>query len=527
MSTANFSRMLRWNVVRRAGHEALVDGATRLTYEQLDRQVDRTAHAIHALGCEPGSVVALLARNSAQFVIDLFAIARLGAIVLPLNCRLKSAELEYIVGHSEATLVLADGEFAGVLAGLAALERVERVALHDRAGELESAAYLPDLIEAAGDEPIPDAEVHSNGVSRIMYTSGTTARPKGVMTTWGNLSANQLGQILELELTPADRVLASGPLFHVAALEAPGHHILSVGGTLVIARNFRAKELLELAAAERVTGMVLAGAIVSDMVALDEVSQYDLSALRYAIFGSLPPDRRLQLINLLPRARVIDTFGMTELTNGVAYMDGAHMLDKLGACGTPFPYMDIAIFDPDGQPVSAGEAGEIAVRGPKVSPGYWKDPDATAAAWRGGWFRTGDLGRIDEDGFLWFVDRLKDVIRSGGENIAGAEIERVLSTHPLVGEVAVVGVPDPRWGEVPKAFLVPRGKASASDSELAEFCAAQLARFKVPRSFEWLEELPRNASGKVLKRDLRALSAAAASRAATAAAAIQEKGPEA
>jgi acyl-CoA synthetase (AMP-forming)/AMP-acid ligase II len=212
----------------------------------------------------------------------------------------------------------------------------------------------------------------------------------------------------------------------------------------------------------------------------------------------------------LPGVRTIDTFGMTEITNGACYMDAAHELEKLGAQGTPFPLVDLRVVGSDGEPLPPGEVGEIVVRGPKVSPGYWKDPEATASAWRGGWFHTGDMASIDEDGYLWFADRKHDMIRSGGENVASAEIERVLAAHPAVAEVAVVAYPDPRWDEVPKAFVILVAGAVATPEELVAHCEGHLARFKVPKHVEIVDYLPRNDSGKVLKRVLRDEAHAAA-----------------
>lgn len=498
--------MLRWNADRRASTEALVDGQLRLSYSELDRAVDETAAMLDALGCAHGTVVAVLARNSAQYVIDLFAIARVGAILLPLNNRLHPTELAFILEHAQADLLLADGEFVEVAAGLTEIPSLQRVVLHEGVGDGDRIVQLRALLASVAGRRVDDAPVTFDEVCRIMYTSGTTARPKGVMTTWGNVAANQLGQILELELGPSDRTLASGPLFHVAALEAPGHHMLSIGGTLVIARSFDARNLLAQAAAERITGMVLAGSIVAEMLALEDFDGYDLSALRYVIFGSVPPEQRERFMDRLPGVRIVNTFGMTELTNGVAYMDAAHERSKLGACGSAFPYMEIAIRGDDGVLAGADEQGEIVVRGPKVSPGYWRDPEATARAWTDdGWFRSGDLGYMDADGYLWFIDRIKDVIRSGGENIASAEVERVLLLHPAIAEVAVVAAPHPRWEETPFAYLVASApEVCPSDDELIAFCSEQLARFKVPRLFAWVSSLPRNASGKVLKGELRA-----------------------
>ncbi len=502
MPTANLSRLLRWNRVRRAEKEALVDGDDRWTYAELDTAVDRHAHALLAAGVRPGEIVAVLGRNSATYVIEMFAIARIAGVHLPLNWRLHERELAYILGHAGATTLLVDEEFREKAESLVGTGDLVRVISHSAAA-VGGAPTLPDLLEQASSAPVPDAEVGMDDLQRILYTSGTTSRPKGVMISNGNVIANQFGQILELELTKADRCMLSAPLFHVAGLEAPGHSTLYAGGTMVITRSYAGRDVVELAERERITGVVLAAQILYDILAMPDLSSFDLSALRFIIFGGVPPAQRRLVQAAFPQARLVDTFGMTELCNGGTYMDEAHADEKLGAQGTPFPHVDIRIVDGDGRPTAAGVIGEIAVRGPKVSSGYWRDPEATAASWRDGWFHSGDMGSLDEDGCLWFADRKNDMIRSGGENIASAEVERVIVTHPAVAEAAVVGVPDPKWDEVPMAFVLLRPGAEATPDELVSFCAEHLARFKVPKVFEIVDHLPRNDSGKVLKRALR------------------------
>lgn len=502
MPTANLSRLLRFHVVRRGSKEALVDLDRRWSYRELDADVDRHAQALLALGVEPGQMVAVLARNSATYVIELLAIARIGAVSLPLNWRLHERELSYIVEHAGITALLVDEEFhakAQMLSTIAGLRLVVSHADQAPAGW----PVLGEVLERAPSDPVPDAEVALDDLLRILYTSGTTSHPKGVMHTHGNVIWNYLGQILELELMAADRPMVSAPLFHVSGLEVPGLATLYAGGTMVITRSYAARDIVELAARERVTGVVLAAQIVHDILAMPDLDGFDLSPLRFAVFGGVPPVVRQRVQDALPHVRLVDTFGMTELTNGACYMDAAHSRSKLGAQGTPFPHLDIRIVGPDDEPLPAGEVGEIAVRGPKVTPGYWRDPEATEKAWRNGWFHSGDMASLDEDGYLWFADRKTDMIRSGGENVASAEIERALAAHPDVAEVAVVGIPDPRWEEVPKAFVIVKPGSRVTAEALLAHCNNNLARFKVPKAIELVEHLPRNDSGKVLKRLLR------------------------
>lgn len=502
MATANLSRLLRFQVVRRGAKEALVDGERRWSYRELDALVDRTAGVLLETGVKPGELVAVLARNSAEVIVEMFALARAGAVFLPLNWRLHERELGYVVGHAGVSALIVDEEFHAQAAALAAEGSVRTVYTHAPSAPPGWHA-LGALVAAAPATRVPDAEVGLDDLHRILYTSGTTSHPKGVVHTFGNLIWNQLGQLLELELTAADRTMVSAPLFHVSGLEVPGHATLYAGGTLVLTGSYAGRDVVSLTACERVTGLVLAAQIVYDILALPDLDQFDLSPLRFVVFGGVPPSERRRFQDALPHVRLVDTFGMTEITNGACYMDAAHARAKLGAQGTPFPHLDVRVVDAEGRELPPGEVGEIVVRGPKVSPGYWRDPEATAAAWRDGWFHTGDMASLDEDGYLWFADRKKDMIRSGGENVASAEIERVLAAHPGVAEVAVVGVPDPKWDEVPKAFVILRPGVAVTAEELVEHCRGHLARFKVPKQLELVDHLPRNDSGKVLKRLLR------------------------
>lgn len=503
MATANLSRVLRHNVIRRPDKEALVDGQLRLTYRALDAEVNRVARGLLALGVRPGELVAVLARNSAMYVIEIFAVARIGAVLVPLNWRLHERELEYILNHSGVVALIADEDFHEKATPLAKLAAMRHLLSHAR--DVPDGWHSLQAICSAADDgtPVPDAELDLGDVQRILYTSGTTSRPKGVIHTHGNVIFNQLGQLLELELTAADRAIVSAPLFHVSGLEAPGHSTLYAGGTSIITHSYAGRDIVELCVREQVTGLVLAAQIIFDILAMDDLADFDLSALRFIIFGGVPNVVRQRVQDLLPHTRLIDTFGMTELTNGGCYMDGLHSASKIGSQGTPFPHTDIRIVGPDDQPLGPDEVGEIVIRGPKVSPGYWRDPEATAEAWRGGWFHSGDMASIDADGYLWFADRKNDMIRSGGENVASAEIERVLAAHPEVAQVAVIGTFDPRWEEVPKAFIVPTAGSELCADTIREHCEQHLARFKVPKHYAFVTSLPRNDSGKVLKRMLR------------------------
>jgi acyl-CoA synthetase (AMP-forming)/AMP-acid ligase II len=352
----------------------------------------------------------------------------------------------------------------------------------------------------------PRAATAPDDVHRLMYTSGTTGRPKGVMLTHANLAWKNLAHLVEFGFTAADLGLACGPLYHVGALDLTTTTLIAAGATLIVHRAFDAAAVVDELERSRVTTVWLAPAMVNTIMALPGVEARDLASVRVIINGGekmpIPLIERIQ--RTFPSAWFADAYGLTETVSGDTFLDRDSIVTKLGSVGRPCLHLELDIWDDEGRPVPTGERGEIVLRGPKVFKGYWRDPDATERAFAGGWFHTGDVGVRDEDGYLFIVDRLKDMIVSGGENIAGSEVERVLYEHEAVLEAAVVGRRDERWGEVPVAFVVLREGRTVAPEQLLAHCGERLARFKVPKEVTFLDALPRNPSGKVLKRELRA-----------------------
>ena len=338
-----------------------------------------------------------------------------------------------------------------------------------------------------------------------MYTSGTTGRPKGVMLSHANLAWKNTAHIVELGVTADDVGLACGPLYHVGALDLVTTTMIAAGATTVIHQTFDAERVVDEIERSGVTCIWAAPAMVRAILDVPGVEQRDLSSVRVIIAGGekMPVPVIERILETFPSAWFADAYGLTETVSGDTFLDRASTVSKLGSVGLPCVYLELELWDERGAPVPAGERGEVVLRGPKVFKGYWRDPEATSQAFAGGWFHTGDIGVKDDDGYLFIVDRLKDMIVSGGENIASSEVERVLYEHEAVVEVAVVGRPDERWGEVPVAFAVVGEHATVTPEELVEHCRGQLAKFKVPKQVLFIDELPRNPSGKVLKRELR------------------------
>jgi acyl-CoA synthetase (AMP-forming)/AMP-acid ligase II len=475
-----------------------------ITYGEMAERAVALAGGLAERGVGRGAVVAILSYNCPEFLETIFAANFLGAMAMPINWRLAAPEVRYILEHSGAGALVCDEPLVGLAdaatGGMeASLIRV-CVCRQEPVDGWTTLDHLRSTSTKAGRVPVAADDVH-----RLMYTSGTTGRPKGVMITHANLAWKNLGHIIEFGFTGADLGLACGPLYHVGALDLTTTSLVAAGATTIIHRAFEASAVVDELERSRVSTVWLAPAMVNAIMALPDIERRDLSSVRVVINGGekmpIPLIERIQ--RTFPSAWFADAYGLTETVSGDTFLDRESLVRKLGSVGRPCLYVDIDIWDEQQRSLAAGEPGEIVIRGPKVFKGYWRDAAATAAAFAGGWFHTGDIGVRDDDGYLFIVDRLKDMIVSGGENIASSEIERVLYEHDAVLEVAVVGHPDDRWGEVPVAFVVLRQDAATTAEVLLDHCRGQLARFKVPKAITFLDALPRNPSGKVLKRELR------------------------
>jgi fatty-acyl-CoA synthase len=491
---ANLSRLVRHHALRSPERTALVFEDARVSYGELWSRIGHIAALLRSRSVQPGERVALLMKNSAAFIEIALAVSHIGAVLVPINFRLAPAEIDYILQDSGAVLLICDEEFANwdaaVPAHLIVTAEVQR-----------NASLL-----GRGDGNSAMAPVSDSDLMRIMYTSGTTDHPKGVMHSYRNFYAKSSDQIVELELTRDTRLLMAGPLYHVGAFDLPGIAVLWTGGLLCIRRDFDAGAALDLIEAECLTAAWTAPVMAGALIAEQQENPRDVSSLQWVIGGGeRTPEARIRAFHeAFANARYIDAYGLTETCGGDTLMERGREIEKIGSVGRALPQVDIEIRDEEGRTLPALEEGEVCLRGAKVTKGYWNAPDKTAACFRGDWLCTGDAGYLDEEGFLTLTDRMKDMIVSGGENIASSEVERVIQQLPEVQDSAVIGMPDERWGERPVAVVVLRRGAALSEEQVRDHCRGHLAKFKVPDRVKFVAALPRSASGKVLKRELRA-----------------------
>lgn len=493
----------------------IVDGDRRFTYAVFGERVNRLANALLERDLARGDRVAYLAYNSYPLFEGYFGVLEAGGILLPLNVRLVAEEIAYILNDASAAVLCADRDFAAVVDEIwPALERKPALIWLTDVPAGRTEPLYDDALESACPASPPTLEVDENGVAELFYTSGTTGFPKGVMLTHRNLYLHALSSLIALQGTDRDVFLHTIPLFHVNGWGTP-QTLTAVGGRHVMLRKFEAGEALRLIEAERVTRFLAVPTMLNMILNHPGVGRYDLSSLQLVNTGGAPtPPEMVRRAESTLGCRVISGYGLSETTPVLTLAcDKAHLADtsdddrirRQASTGMPLIGVDLRIVDEEDRelPWDDRRVGEIVVRSNVVMKGYWNDPAATDAVIRDGWFHTGDMAVVDPEGYVLIVDRKKDLIISGGENISSAEIEKALYEHPAVLESAVIAVPDERWGEVPKAIVALRDGAAASAEELIEFCRRRLASFKVPKSVEFVDSLPKGGTGKILKRRLR------------------------
>jgi long-chain acyl-CoA synthetase len=504
--------MVRRNANRFPGRLAIVSQGRSISYRNLNERVNALSHELLRRGLQKGDRVGVLVHNSHQFVEVYFAAAKTGAIFCPYNTHSKPGELKETVTYSAPRYLIFDNDYSDIMDGLKnAFDSVEYY-IDLQNPRLSFAEDYESLI-AAGEKGEPAVTVHEDDVMSIFFTSGTTGKPKGAMRTHRHILANIVTGLIELGVGHNERVLIIFPMYHISYEDNIGRCFF-LPNTMIIRREggFDPDEVLGLLSRERITFCHLVPTMINAFLRCPNIAAYDLTSLRTIFYAGAPMP-----VDLLTRAlrvfhsRFFQGYGLTEsgpqttlLRPQDHVVDGSEkQLQKLGSVGTPVVGFEVKILGEDGKEVAAGEVGEITGRSEAIMKGYWRMPQESADRLREGWLHTGDLGKVDEDGYIYLVDRKHDMIISGGINVYPREVEEVLYRHPLVFEASVFGVPHDHWGEAVKAVVVLKEGASAGEKEIIDFCGEHLAGYKKPKTVEFWKELPKNPTGKILKRVIR------------------------
>jgi fatty-acyl-CoA synthase len=470
------------------------------TYQEVNLRTNQLSHYLLELGIRKGDRVSVLLYNCHQYIEIFFALSKIGSILVPLNWRLAGPELEFIIKDSGSRILIFEPEFEEV------------VSLIRSSANLPIESYLTvgsprldwtvDYEEAISQMPYHEPSIHGSVGEEdphiLMYTSGTTGIPKGAILSHRKTFFNVLNAAMVYDLTTKDIMIISRPMFHSGGLLVESAPILYQGGTIIVKKRFRPHEILETVQKYRVTVLELAATVYQFLLQECDLAQYDLSSIRcYFTGGERIPSAMIK--EYLKKGIVISQlFGQTEAST-ITFLSPEKAASKIGSVGLPVFHGEVKIVDKEGKEVEPGEVGEIVIKGPTLMSGYWNRPDLTAETIREGWLYTGDLARKDEEGYIYIVDRERDMYISGGENVYPAEIEKVLFAHSKILDAAAVGVPDAKWGEVGKAFIVLKPGETMTEEEALQFLKGKVGKYKIPKYVEFIEELPKTASGKIQK----------------------------
>ncbi len=493
------------------GRLAIVHGDHEITYGEIDNRVNQLANALYGLGIRKGDHVAILLPNCQEFLETLFACFKAGICAVPINFRLHAKECGFIIDNSESAAVILGSDFRDSVYALKdGMPRVRHFICVD-----EPVPGMSSYEDLLGAQPtnFTDIPVARDDLAWIFYTSGTTGMPKGAMLTHHNLMTMTMNFYADVApLGPEDAVLHAAPLSHGSGLYSIPNIGKGAANVILATRSFEPEAVFRTIENRRITNMFAAPTMIKRLVTHPKIGDYDLSSLKCINYGGAPilVEDLKDMVKALGQV-FVQVFGQAESPMTISYLrKEEHLMDgttremkRLASAGIPRTDVEVQIFDENDAELPVGELGEIVVRGEVVMKGYWKNPEATEKTLRNGWLHTGDLGVIDEDGYVYILDRAKDMIISGGENIYSREIEDAILKHPAVFELAVIGVPDDHWGEAIKALVVLKEGQRASEEEIIAFCKEHLASYKKPKTVEFLDELPKSAYGKVLKRELR------------------------
>jgi long-chain acyl-CoA synthetase len=493
-------------------HQAVVCGETRYTWDDFDQRTDALARGLANLGVQRGDRVAVLMLNCHRYLELYYACARMGAIIVPLNIRLARPEIVFILNDSESKALVVDKTFAPFATGRDTFSTVESVVFSGD-GTPESMINYEDVVgKGSHMQESVDQEMEDDELAGLFYTGGTTGRAKGVMLSHKNIMSNAINVIVAVNFTRQDKWLHAAPMFHLADVGAI-FGLTTLGACHVFIPMFNPVHVLQAMQNEKVTTTVLVPTMINAVLNHPEVDNYDLSSMHRLVYGASPMPVELLKQGLQKWGQIfIQGYGMTETSPLLTALDTEdHILEgtpeqvrRLSSCGKEVLGVEVRVVNAEGEDVHPGEIGEIIARGPNVMLGYWRMPEATAAAIVDGWMYTGDLATVDEENYIYIVDRAKDMIVSGGENVYSVEVENALYTHPAVLEVAVIGIPHEIWGEAVHAVVVCKPGMNVTGDELIAHARTQIAGYKVPRSVEFSQDaLPKSGAGKILKRDLR------------------------
>lgn len=510
--------VLRRTAVRFPTRRAIVWREQEETYQEFNAAVNRAASSLSERGVAKGDRIVLLSHNCREFVLLYFALAKLGAISVPINFMLNAEDAAFILGHSGATGLVVEDSLAPL-----AIDAVQRAGIQDGVrGVIElGGGPLPSGWEGVnawvtdGQDQEPDVLVADDDPLQLMYTSGTESRPKGVTLTSRSLIAQYVTAIVDGGMTEDDIEIHALPFYHCAQLHCFFTPDMYLGATSIILPRPDPTAMLEAIERYRVTKLFCPPTVWISLLRSLDLGRRDLGSLKKGYYGAspMPVEVLKEISERLPDVKLWNFYGQTEMAPVATILKPHEQVAKLGSAGKSGINVETSVVDDDDQPLPPGEVGEIVHRSPHAMLGYWNDPEKTAEVFRNGWFHSGDLGVMDADGYLAVVDRKKDMIKTGGENVASREVEEVIFEHPAVAEVAVFGVPHPRWIEAVTAVIVPRSGTSVESAEIVDLARQRLAGYKVPKYVVTADSLPKNPSGKIVKRELRAAYAHLAERA--------------